>query len=328
MTTAREINLLVNNALEFIANRELVGKYIELEKSISVSNNELSMKILGNIMTLNGQFDDECKEFKGINILNKLGMQNVIGREANKRLCEINLDSIFNKSENRSIVIQTIKNLRNFEINLKMLKNTFQEIKEFKVTENKTEILLYFKESCNVTKLNELEKVASEWQKVFKLLYEISDETPPEDIEFSNIEKGSLKLTIPLFLLGVLNFTKLAEASQNILKKNIENNKIYDEFRRDGIDEDLIQQLIEKRKPNKISTIFNNEITEEQKVKIDKLIEPTLISFFKKGGEIKVFLNEKDKVAKEGIEVLERSERLKIQAEEAKELYLISNNKD
>lgn len=328
MTTAREINLLVNNTLEFIVSTKLLEKYIELEKSIKTSKNELSMEILGNIMILNGEFDDECKKFKGTNILNKIDMKKSIGREVNKKLCEINLDSIFNITMNRDIVFQIARNLKDFEVNLKMLKNTFEEIKEFKLIDSKTEILLYFKESCNVSKLNELEKMASEWQKVFKLLYEISNETPPEDIEFSNIEKGSLKLTIPLFLLGVLNFTKLAEASQNILKKNIENNKIYEEFRSEGIDEDFIQELIKKRKSNKISTIFNNEITEEQKVKIDKLIEPTLTSFFRKGGEIKVFLNEKDKVAKEGIEILERSERLKIQAKEAKELYLISNNKD
>lgn len=299
------------------------GKLWEFIRENTPNSNTESENTRKSIMALNVDIDNKIRKFtkEQFEFLIKGKIYNFIGDSGNSTLNEV----IARNSGNKNALIEELRKVENhiedLKNNLIFLKEIFyllpemEELKE-KIKEDTGIIEIHFQKECNVNGLKKLEEIAKKWNNLIKVLYELNDETPPPEIIFSNIEKGSLKVYIQLastllITLGTCTtwsleslesywrIEKLKKEVQILDMEIIEKENVIkslekqSELKRNKAIDEVFEKLIEKFRAE------GKGILPEVEVKVKKQVLSELMFFLEKGGEISIKTNEETEKERE-----------------------------
>lgn len=278
-------------------------------------------------LNLNKSLEKElnnCSE-EEIDFIKKIGLYNYIGERGNNLLNEIVAQNSLEKQkiikdleENKSILQDKIRKVKFFIEIFNFFPENIDNTDD--LNEDEGLLSLHFQKEYNILGLKQLEDISKKWNDLIRVLYELEIETPPENIQFKEIKKGSLKVYIPLGIAMLKTFGKIIDWSINNVEKYYSIQKIREEIEILKIEKEtkkIMLEALEKdaedKKENDILKITKmiseylkeqgKEITGELENKISMLLLPELLNFLEKGGEISVRTNEITENEKEVFEL-------------------------
>lgn len=270
----------------------------------------------GEIFRINSLIDYDIYSEDELNFIKKLGIYSFVGELGNQNFNALLATHSLNKSE----VIKQVRARRNslntifdkIEYMINIFDFTSEDIMKdnLDILGKDTGILtIHFQKDCNITGLEELRKSANDWNILIRAIYSLTGETPPDNIEFLEIRKGSLnidlKMTVEVLLMvgglvtwSLNSYSKILE----IKKQRLELNKIrqtleldeehfkpFEEAFNRKIDEKMkgiANEIIAKLKDEKGLDDLENHNELENSVRT--IIVPRLTDFIEKGGEVTI----------------------------------------
>lgn len=296
-----------------LSSNNILGEHLNMRNHYNSGNVNEFKKSLTQVKRMNSFIDYSKLSDGQIEFLKKSDLYPYFGEVGNALLTNTFADNALNKGAGVASLDKFRTTISTKLEVIRAINNTFDILpsdiakdskEERELPDNMGELEIYFRE---IKSLEQLSKVAKDWDNLIKMLHKISGEKEPEMILIEDIEKGSLKLKFqalkPVLRNQLIIYNTIVTTIQGSLGLYEDIAKINSST---GLDEkakneivEIIERSYNEKKEKMAEEVYlqvkeNLGLTEENEnnAKLKSFIIPKTESVVIKGGTFNFYIND------------------------------------